>query len=71
MKWECDGCGACCEILPKKLLGVECRFYDKEKKICLIYETRPNECRVKTELWGDNFYIQGCKTLKEIQNKGG
>ena len=53
--FHCDKCGACCSQL--KLFGSlyaflddgsgVCRYYDKETKLCTIYEHRPLQCRVE------------------------
>jgi len=59
----CEQCGACCEILPLKVLGKECEHYDKETKKCKIYNKRPVICRVTD--WKLNKPY--CKVLQEMR----
>lgn len=56
-KWRCTGCGDCCRMLWNKNLKAwpelraldrgdgTCRFLDAASR-CMIYETRPELCRV-------------------------
>ncbi len=63
-KWKCDKCGACCEIIPK-IFGFDCRHYDKDKKLCLIYENRPEICRTNVNEFNNNLYNSACNDLRE------
>lgn len=53
--FPCSGCGLCCQNIAhiKELRefnrgdGV-CKYYDFTSKICLIYEKRPDICKVDT-----------------------
>lgn len=68
-KWECDKCGACCEVIYPKFFGKDCELYDKETKTCKDYENRPEMCRTNLLLRGDKFYINACNELKQEQQK--
>lgn len=55
MTFPCTQCGACCRHVDLSELtaylnrgdGV-CRHYDINTRLCLIYEQRPDVCRVDT-----------------------
>ena len=65
--WECKQCGACCELLPMALFGQECRNYDKENKLCKIYENRPEICHARHAM-GEEFTEKCCEYLREQRN---
>ena len=51
--FPCTGCGLCCQNITgiKELEDFNlgngiCKYFDKQNNICLIYETRPDICRV-------------------------
>jgi Fe-S-cluster containining protein len=68
MKWKCEKCGACCEILFPIFFGAECREYDKEKRLCKIYDKRPDMCRVKHQ-FGEEATIKLCQLLRQIRER--
>ena len=45
------------------LFGKECEHFDKEKRLCKIYDTRPEICRVKD--WERNKPY--CKLLQDMR----
>lgn len=52
-QFPCYQCGACCCNVnrSKETLFLDngngvCRYYDHQTKLCTIYETRPDICRV-------------------------
>lgn len=72
MKFNCDGCGACCRIIPNDVLTVfnlpisktgGCGNLVDNK--CIIYESRPDICNVRT-MW-EKFY-QSKLTWEEYCN---
>ncbi len=64
--WSCQKCGACCEILPPLFFGQPCPHYDKPNKLCLVYETRPEICRVK-HLFGEEVTQMYCEKLRKLR----
>lgn len=51
--FPCTSCGICCknishipELNELDLGNGTCKYFDKQNNICLIYETRPDICRV-------------------------
>lgn len=68
MGWECQRCGACCEILPLVLFDRPCVNYDSKKRLCKIYENRPEICHVRHPLGGD-ITLMLCEQLREIQRR--
>lgn len=78
----CDKCGLCCQNLNRNPIyknlddgtGV-CKHYDRETRMCLIYNSRPLICNVKLgyELFADKLTYEEylkmnydmCKILKE------
>lgn len=59
-KFNCDGCGACCKLVPDQLLEMYslprapnggCGHLVDNK--CSIYESRPDVCSVRT-MWERN-----------------
>ncbi len=61
---RCEKCGCCCEIIPPLLTGKECGHFDKDKRLCKIYDTRPELCRVKD--WGRNKPY--CRHLQSMRS---
>lgn len=82
MPFPCDRCGLCCQQLTGIRLyqdlddgtGV-CKYFDRNNKLCTIYDTRPLKCRVSESyvyfqscMSYDQYIqmnIEGCKKLKE------
>ena len=64
MSWECAKCGSCCKILPRLLFKKDCKEYDKEKKLCSIYDSRPDICIAKHE-FGKDFTQRCCEALRD------
>ncbi len=64
--WECQKCGACCEILSPLLWGNLCEHYDKENHLCKIYETRPEICHARHYL-GEDITAMCCDKLREMR----
>lgn len=58
--WKCEACGACCKMPANKILmphfwdedKMQCMYLSEDNK-CLIYDTRPDVCRVDN-LWFTN-----------------
>ena len=48
------------------LFGQECRNYDKENKLCKIYENRPDICHARHAL-GEEFTEKCCEYLRSIR----
>lgn len=51
--FSCDKCGKCCENLGCSELYIDlddgtgsCIFFNKTTRLCNIYDTRPEKCRV-------------------------
>ncbi len=51
--FPCSGCGLCCRNISKvqelkdfDLGNGVCKYFNYENNFCLIYETRPDICRV-------------------------
>ena len=81
--FPCNKCGACCRNIRNSDLtqfldrgdGI-CKYYNDALKLCSIYESRPNICRVelyyKEHLVNDmswdsyvNINLEACKTLRD------
>ena len=45
IQWKCSGCGACCRLFSKHVLGYQCHMLDQDNK-CKCYRTRHKSCRV-------------------------
>ena len=52
--FKCSKCGKCCEQLNLSPLFADlhdgsgiCKYYNREKKICMIYRHRPVKCNVR------------------------
>ena len=55
--FPCEKCGSCCRNVGKVFFAQHmalddgtCKYFDKEKNLCTIYDKRPDFCRV------DEFY---------------
>lgn len=51
--FKCDKCGLCCQNLNLNSLYDDlndgtgtCKYYDRESKLCTIYDRRPEKCNV-------------------------
>lgn len=66
--WECRKCGACCEILPLLIFGKSCEHYNRNSHLCMIYENRPEICRV-SHLFGEEITERLCQLLRKLQRK--
>ena len=69
-KWKCNECGACCAFadwaLPPEDInnfGI-CRHLNN-KKLCSIYEERPHECVVQSDLVTPEFQAKMCSWLRK------
>lgn len=66
LQFPCERCGACCRNVDKAQEthsldrgdGV-CRHYDDQLKLCSIYESRPEICRV------DYQFVTNYRTLMD------
>lgn len=85
--FPCYKCGLCCQNVDKseetKFLDRgdgTCRHYDEETKLCTIYETRPDICRVDKQYelnykeqysWQEftELNLIACKILQEKNSK--
>ncbi len=65
-EWKCQKCGACCEVLPLLVYGKQCDYYDKQTRLCKIYNSRPDVCRAK-HLLGDAITELCCEFLRVIR----
>lgn len=52
--FQCNKCGKCCESLNRSFLYDDlndgngtCKYYDKNTKLCTIYNSRPEKCNVE------------------------
>ncbi len=86
-EFSCDRCGVCCRSL--RMFGNFysdlddgtgcCRYYDRNTRLCKIYESRPLKCRVKE---GGKVYFpdlsyeeyirktkEMCRILKKMSEK--
>lgn len=79
----CDKCGLCCMNLNMSPLystldsgDGSCRFFDKETKLCAIYEKRPIICNVdkmyeqcfKDKMTKEEYYAlnyEACEKIKK------
>lgn len=71
--WECKQCGTCC-----KMAGLLIKEWDrgdggcknlKEDNTCLIYNIRPEICRVKKDFYTENQINSACSFLRKIYQK--
>ena len=81
-RFRCISCGACCAFikpladsgqLPKSWVRVDgaCKNLSADK-LCLIYNARPNICRVNKTLkpnYSDAQIAQMCKVMKDYQEE--
>lgn len=82
--FPCTSCGLCCqnitgikELEDFNLGNGACKYFDKQNNICLIYETRPDICRIDLmfdlkyhKFFSKNeFYILNAKVCNELQEK--
>jgi Fe-S-cluster containining protein len=69
-KWECDACGACCEMFSEFAMGTYCPMLDGNNK-CKCYTTRPKNCRVDSfEVIGldkDEYLVARCTLIKALR----
>ena len=49
------------------LLGTPCKHYDKNSRLCKIYEQRPRICRNEYCPVSDDVKIESCKLLRKIR----
>ncbi|QUN06911.1 YkgJ family cysteine cluster protein [Shewanella yunxiaonensis] len=84
-EFPCFKCGRCCQLVSTaqetKVLDRgdgACRHYDDETKLCLIYENRPDICRVDKQFslnyakeydW-ETFVDINIKACEYIQREG-
>ncbi|CCF81870.1 hypothetical protein HBZS_123210 [Helicobacter bizzozeronii CCUG 35545] len=86
MGFPCTICGACCrsikgvkELAPFDLGNGVCRHLDLQTQRCLIYENRPQICRVDTMYEKvfykhyslEEFYALNLKACQKIAGKRG
>jgi hypothetical protein len=82
-KFNCDCCGLCCRQVGKNPLGKNldagdgvCKFLDRNKNLCTIYDNRPDFCNVEkgykkyfAEMYTEEEYLrlnyESCAKLKE------
>jgi hypothetical protein len=82
-KFKCDCCGLCCRNIGGNPFAENldagdgiCKFLDREKNLCTIYDNRPDFCNVEkgykkyfAELYNEEEYLQlnyeYCAKLKE------
>ena len=85
--FKCDKCGICCTKLNLTELSSElnrgdgvCKYFDKENRICTIYDNRPIICNVDAYynkylldvISLEEYYTLNkniCKKLKKEENK--
>lgn len=85
--FKCSQCGLCCMNLKGSALyndldrgdGI-CIYFDYNKKLCKIYETRPDKCNIdkmyekyyRNKISKEKFYqlnYEACEYLKERGEK--
>ncbi len=84
--FKCNRCGCCCKnigyVQEADFLnrgdGV-CKYYSDDKKMCMIYDFRPDICRVdkmykrfKDKMsWDEyiDFNYESCEQLRELEKK--
>lgn len=81
--FDCNRCGLCCQNLQRSHLYDDlndgtgtCIYFDRETKLCKIYEQRPDKCNIKKAYqfvqdklsWAEYVKLnqEGCKRLKEM-----
>ena len=80
-KWKCIACGACCahikpfienRKLPQSWMRHDGGCINLKDKRCMIYENRPEVCRIdKTlkPLANDYEIAEMCKVMKDFQEE--
>lgn len=72
MKWSCQKCGSCCRFVFDTHLdsgnGI-CKHL--KDNLCLIYDTRPPECRVDNFQRTDSQLIDACNKLRQLRKEIG
>ena len=71
--YNCNKCGRCCENIAENELysdlddgkGV-CRYFDKQSRLCAIYDKRPLKCRIDEAY---NLWFKSIMTIEEYYNK--
>ena len=70
LEFDCSGCGACCR-------AISCVYLDEDTDKCLVYEIRPDVCRIGYSRPPDmpiDRYIEmtheACKVLEMTYGKG-
>ena len=70
--WQCTKCGACCKLMH---LVPELQFLDRgdsvcvhlgNNKMCSIYDSRPDRCRVELTLGDDFEPLQVAKVCYQV-----
>jgi Fe-S-cluster containining protein len=82
--FPCTGCGLCCQNIAtvKELKEFDlgngvCKFFDIKTNNCMIYESRPDICKVdkmfnikyNNEFSKKEFYKLNAKVCNDIQEK--
>ncbi len=71
--WECNKCGACCCLAGFIIKELDrgdgvCRMLS-ENNMCSIYETRPEICRVRKDIYPSEQIENACNFLREVHNE--
>lgn len=83
-EFKCSRCGACCKNIGyvEEALHLDrgdgvCKYYSDDKKMCTIYDFRPEICRVdkmykrfKNDMSWDKYLdssYEACDKLREIE----
>ena len=81
--FPCSGCGLCCQNIShiKELEDFDlgngvCKYFDIQSKQCLIYDTRPDICRVDKMFdiqyhryfTKEEFYVKNAEVCNQLQD---
>lgn len=82
--FPCTNCGLCCqnistvrELKEFDLGNGTCKYFDNVSNSCIIYETRPDICRIdkmyetkyKKYFTKENFYIENAQVCNSLQEQ--
>jgi Fe-S-cluster containining protein len=82
--FPCSGCGLCCknitniqELKKFDLGNGVCKYFDHNRNECIIYDNRPDICRVDKmfdlvyhkNFTRERFYIENAKVCNILQEK--
>lgn len=86
MMFNCDKCGSCCRQIGKAFFASDmaeidgvCKYLDRGKNLCRIYDNRPTFCNVDAfydmyfshEMSREEYYHKNkkmCEELRRMEN---